>query len=364
MNRTWIVLLALAALGLIGLGHGYLLEDAAKKEAPPVRAASIENEDPRVAGVLNAYLPGVTHPDPAQRRAALIGLTRGLLGPGRKQIPIKPGTQEKLAQVLVRAYGQASDDSLPSVESKKLILRLICARTNTPLSKRFVISVLLSDPQELRVEALNSLGSPQGLRGEDLTRRLAELTRGGSLGSALPRALVVVKGRKARPELLEIVKTASDSETFKNAAVELQRFKDVEAMSAAVGRLKGLGFTDLDGDLDWLDGKMLARVLERAQGDEVLTALEVVAAEPSYTKECLAGIRLHIDDESPKVRALAAGLVGAAVLTENFEPHAAERLLMARLEREQDPQVLEEMNADLARVKEEREALEAGVPQK
>lgn len=369
MSRTWavgVLAAGVVALGLVGLGRWSTDEEAPGTEASRagVPAQGFAGEDPRVAGILSAYLPGLEHPDPAQRRAALIGLRRGLLEGKGKQLVLKPGAQEVLARSLIRVYGRASDASRESLEARRGSLGLICARVDVPSSRNFVLGVLTDGGDEMRAEALRSLGSPKGPRGPELDARLRALIAEGRLGSLLPRALVALKGPRAKPELTEIVKTSTDAALFQAAAVELQSFRDQKAMIPVLARMGELGFLEPDADTSWIDGKLLAKRLDAAQGEETLKALAVVEADPMLTADCLPGLRRRLDDEDVRVRKAAATLLGEAVLAENLEPHAAERLLTARLERETEPDVIQSMNGDLARVREEKAALESGVGQK
>lgn len=251
-----------------------------------------ETRPPTPQDVGRSVLDLLTSDDELQRMGAVAQLS---------EMPIDPAQREALAEALIRAHDLASEE-----EGREDIGRVLIGKVGGARAAHFALERLGSSSETVRSYAAQALVTG-ATRGADLRDKALELARNGGLRDQdKPGVLRRFLGKKAEPELLELLRADVSPEALRAAMIEVQNLDKPELMAEVLARCEQQGWLGDDKRMPWLSGRLLNEHIKTASKGELVRAVAAVKARPSLAKLTAKAVRQRLTDQDPDVRELLA----------------------------------------------------------
>lgn len=297
---------------------------------------------------LDEAIEGLGSREVAARAAAL--KTVGAMLEGVAPKTLSDETRGRLGDGLEAFYRETGEQTPLDLKRKTEAMRLFASKVGGDEATAFFSDVLTFGSEPMKVAAARELSKAAAPADKALFEKGFEVAKSTAFparwkATAYRRFL----GRKAaEPALLELFQRDDlDAAALRSTAVELQNYGKPQVMGVVLGRLDEAGLLENSSRMPWISGKLLAKHIEASTGDELLTALRVVKRRPGLLDATQAAVHARLGDASPMVRRLVA-----KIIPEGIDLPLGERVLTARLRVETDPDVKQDIETSLARVRE------------
>ena len=356
MNRIEAVAgISVIALVVAGLGHKYvelnrLAQTPAPSKSSKPELAAAGRAVSSLDSAVNAFLADTEKEADTDRMVHLGELIAALDGPNLTEDDFDPGAAETLAKNVVGIIGKNPDDSKEGMELRRRAVGLLASRVSSPASKTFILQVLTDGPQELREEALARVGSPRGVRGPAVYAKVRELAAKGMIPDGLlPSALRRTGGLKARDALTAIMMSTDSARLVTGCAIAIQDYRDPALLGGVLERLEQVGRLDSTGKMPWISASLLDAHMKTADKAQFRRGIAAMAARPGLAK--VEHLQKGLESADAETRRLAAVAVKKAVLAKVIDVAQGETMLTGRLQTETEPVLKAELIGGLERVR-------------
>lgn len=304
-----------------------------------------EREDPEIEQAMGKHLPAIEAGSGEERKKEIHDLHESLMRRGWHKASPNSASRKRLSRSLLATFTKL-EDSNENQGAKGEIVEVIVRYGDNESAKGAILKILDNGPEYLRQRVLASFSGRTGLSGDDLFAKVDELHKKGSIDLfqklASQRSL---DETRALPEVQRIVREAKDKRTFKQAAEILQSYGKPEAMREILPRLKEL---ELDQKYDshgnglfWINSSLLARYIENAEGDDLLSALQFLEMERGPQVYCVPVIvkRGLVHHPDTRIRKLASKQIRDGISGWTVDFDEAERAVGTQLAAETDSEI-------------------------
>lgn len=253
--------------------------------------------------------------------------------------------RDSLAETLAQAWSLTPQDTPDGQETRADIARLLIGKVGGEPGKALALELLASSSETARGWAAEALAlQPPAVRGREVAQAALEAARSGSVPAhARPALLRRFLGRKAEPELSAMLASELPAPALRACAVELQNVGEPRHMGTILARLEASGLLGDPRKMPWLSARLLSEHIRTASKDELARAVSVVKARPRLARAASKALRQRLGDPDSGVRRMVAQVIPGAVEQEGLDGVEGLEMLVAQLQREDDPTVKEEL---------------------
>lgn len=251
--------------------------------------------------------------------------------------------RESLAEALAQAWSKTPQETPDGRETRAEIARLLIGRVGGEPGKALALELLSSSSETARGWAAEALAlQPAAVRGREVAQAALEAVRSGSVpAETRPALLRRFLGRKAEPELSAMLSQELPAPALRACAVELQNVGGPGHMGTILARLETAGLLGDPRKMPWLSARLLSEHIRTASKDELARAVSVVKARPRLARAASKALRQRLGDPDSGVRRMVAQVIPGAVEQSGLDGEEGLEMLVAQLQREDDPAVKE-----------------------
>lgn len=304
----------LLAAGLV-MAASWMVEVEAQERAGGMGKEQ-QATDSGIQSHIDTYLPKFKSADKKIREDSVLGLHKALQSAWNTRGVFPQGaTRKQLTQELSHLYTQSENSDFTDAATRARLIYDLARYGDNEVAKPIILRVLDRGSRQDRFEALRGLGSPGGVSGEDLYKKIEELAgRGVITKEAAATYLSRIDKERALTKILQELRTTRDKRTFVYRAWTLQNtyrrpedFKEILPRINEFGLTKSKSFDGRSDGIFWIDAGLLASYVDMATGADLKLALKMMAQHSLLTRpESSPPLIRLLESPEPEIRILAA----------------------------------------------------------